>query len=103
MSTQTISDKARELDELRALSALPAWKDRLLPFITKRRDAHLSGGMAKNSTPEKRAEHVEAYHLANDLLAYVADRIEVLTDEIAKNQRAQGAAAVAVGALADPK
>lgn len=91
MSAPSIPDKARELEELRALSALPAWKDRILPKLAKLRDAHNEAGMARNSTPEKRAEHIEAYHDLRELISFVPDRIEALTRELTAHQRRETA------------
>ncbi len=101
MSTPTMSEKRKELDELRSLSANPGWKYVLLPLIERRRKAHNEAGMAKNSTPERRAEHVEAWHLANDLVEHVPNRIAALSKEIAENETKNGASTPLAPALSD--
>jgi len=103
MSTtpSNISEKRQELERLRDLSAREGWKDLLLPKLERLRDVHAAAGLAKNSTPAARAEHVEAYHLAVDLVAFVPDRIAALTKELAAHDRKDGAAETAADVLTD--
>ena len=82
-ASANLIEKRRELEELRELSRCAGWKDRLLPRLQKLREAHQEAGLARHATPEKRAEHIEAYHDLRELIAYVPERLETLTRELA--------------------
>ena len=97
MTPETASAKSAELADLIKLAANPAWKSVVEPAFAKARDAHLEATTAKGSAPAERAEHIEAYHLAKDLLALVPERIRKLREQIATHQQAGGVTTFKMG------
>lgn len=87
MTHDQAAAKARELRELRELEASPGYRQFVLPRIEKARGVHLAECASLVLTPEKRAEHIQAYHLALELLQMVPLRIKKLQEELGDFQR----------------
>lgn len=81
MTNEQATAKSAELNALRALDANVAWQ-MLRKRISDAHERHLLGLSDRSKTPEERSQHVEAYHLANDLKGYVPDRIARLENEL---------------------
>lgn len=82
MTAEETERKAYLLQAFRALVANPAWTQEVAPRIAKAAVEHNDGCKARGKTPEQRAEHVEAAHLAEELETFCAKRIESLHREI---------------------
>jgi hypothetical protein len=85
MARERISDEdaqkaAEELEALRRLLACDGWTKFLTGWLASKQAEHLGGMSALSSTPEKRSEHVQAWHLAKDAPDYPAKRVESLTN-----------------------
>lgn len=75
--------KQEALNAFGAMLANAAWKNELVPLLEKKQKEHLNGCTSMCSSPEKRAEHVEAYHLAKELLAFGDSHVVRLKRELA--------------------
>lgn len=82
-------EKGYRLKAFRDLLANPAWKEEFAPLLDRARHDHHEGCAALRKTPAERAEHIQAYHLAEELLGYVQNRIESLAAELQQYQKAQ--------------
>lgn len=91
MTPDQASARAQELKELQALQTNPAFKRVLVARFEQAREEHLEGSTKKSLTPAERSEHIEAYHLAIDLLALVPGRIEKLRKELSEFEGRTGA------------
>lgn len=84
MTPEHASAKAQELKDLLALEANPAFKSLVLARFEQAKNEHNTGCTNKALPSEKRAEHIEAYHLAVDLLALVPNRIAKLRKDLSE-------------------
>ena len=74
-------------EQLRAVEALlesDGWRNILEPHLKERLAHHTAGCCARNLTPDKRAEHIEAVELATNLLAHPKALIRALECSIAQ-------------------
>lgn len=91
MTPEEANSKAQELKDLQALIANPAFKSLLVSRFERALSEATRGGLNKQLSPDKRAEHIEAYHLALDLIELVPRQIVALKKQLLdweqKNQR----------------
>lgn len=90
MTPEQASTRAQELKDLLALEANPAFQSVVVKRFEQAKDEHLTGSTKKGSTPEQRAEHIEAYHLALDLLTLVPSRIAKLRKDLSEHESKAG-------------
>lgn len=82
MTPDEASRKAHLLHSFRALVANPAWTEEVAPRIAKAVIDHNDGCKALSKTPVERAEHVQAVHLAEELMVFAQNRIAVLERDL---------------------
>lgn len=81
---------AADLLELRKLVDLPAWSQMFAAYLQEKEVEHLAGSTALNVAPDKRAEHIQAYHLAKDLPKWAAKRIADLETKLKTFRQKRG-------------
>lgn len=85
MNDEEASRKAFLLQSFRALVANPAWTEEVAPKIARAKTEHLDACVAEFKSPAERAEHIHAYHLADELASFCAGRIAALERELKKH------------------
>ena len=84
---QDLAQKMGLLRSFRALAENKAWSEEILPMIQQAYVEHADGCAELASTPDKRTEHVQAYHLAKGLMNHCRERIERLEEEVRQYPR----------------
>lgn len=79
---QQASEKSYRLHAFRELLLNPAWQEEVEPLLVKLHMEHLEGSTAINRRPEQRAEHIQAFHMAEHLRDFARVRIDVLEREL---------------------
>lgn len=82
MTADEASRKAHLLHSFRALVANPAWVEEVAPRIAKAVVDHNDGCRSLSKTPAERAEHVQAVHLAEELMTFAEKRMAALEREL---------------------
>lgn len=70
--------KETRLRLVRELRASEAWQKVMAPELERRKKFHSEALRDRNLSAEKRAEHVEASHMADELLGYLDAQERVL-------------------------
>jgi hypothetical protein len=75
-------EKSQRLQEFRALLANAAWQEEFAPQLLAAYAAHLEGSTQRGKSPQERAEHIEAFHLAAELESFCRRRVDLLEKEL---------------------
>lgn len=89
MNSAGATAAAELLTALRALQQNQAWRDLVAPRIKEAVELHSAGISDRGKTALERGEHLEAYHLSNELAALVPDRITSLEAQLTGWARSQ--------------
>jgi hypothetical protein len=75
------------LNQLEAIEKSDAWRVVLLPELQRRKAIHDEALRDRNSTPEKRSEHVEASHLVDELIKFPETQRRAVESKLTDERR----------------
>jgi hypothetical protein len=81
--TSPIASPAERIRRIRALEQSPAWHEDILPVIEQMLEDHQESAIRQSSTPDQRAEHIEAVHA----LRKIVKLPHTLSEKIASARR----------------
>ena len=70
-STVEALDESAQAEDIAALVNNPIWQSKVLPKLLEKYRVHLDASTSRDSSPQDRAEHIEAYHLLREFIPWL--------------------------------